>query len=276
MDELELIKTFREHVEPPDEPRTARARRRLVDEFDRAPALTPPRRRRSRPALAALVAAATALAAAALAIAGVFGSGGATVADAAIIHRANAALTPPPNEILHTEVAGDGFAAQTWQLTSPPYSFLGYKGPVGQPVIVNASDGAHAMWWDPATNTIHEQATTKPLPVGDPLAEVRAELRAGNARVVGSAIVDGKDTYKIQFEDNNGYDSQSLIAYVDKGTYQPILLSDPQHNGAVVQLRVVALDYLQATPANMRLLSLTALHPDANVISGGSAVGATK
>jgi hypothetical protein len=44
----------------------------------------------------------------------------------------------------------------------------------------------------------------------------------------------------------------------------------------VVQLRVVALEYLPATPANMRLLSLTALHPDAKVVSGGSAVGATK
>jgi hypothetical protein len=277
MDDLELINTFREHVDPPDEVRTARARRRLVDEFDRAPALTPRRRRRSRPALAALVAAATALAAGALAIAGVFGGGGATVADAAIIHRADAALTPPPNEILHTEVAGDGFAAETWQLTSPPYSFLGYKGPAGQPVSVAASDGAQVMWWDPATNTIHEQATTKqPKSVEDPLAEVRAELRAGNARVVGSATVDGKDTYKIQFEDKNGYDSQSLIAYVDKGTYRPILLSDPQSNGDVVQLRVVALEYLSATPANMRLLSLTALHPGAKVVSGGSAIGATK
>ena len=133
------------------------------------------------------------------------------------------------------------------------------------------------MWWDPATNTIHEQATTKqPKSVEDPLAEVRAELRAGNARVVGSTTVDGKDTYKIQFEDKNGYDSQSLIAYVDKDTYRPILLSDPQGNGSVVQLRVVALEYLPATPANMRLLSLTALHPDATVVSGGPAVGATK
>ena len=49
MDDLDLIRTFREHVEPPDEARTALARRRLVDELDRAPALTPRRRRRSRP-----------------------------------------------------------------------------------------------------------------------------------------------------------------------------------------------------------------------------------
>jgi hypothetical protein len=43
-----------------------------------------------------------------------------------------------------------------------------------------------------------------------------------------------------------------------------------------VQLRVVVLEYLPATPANMRLLSLTARHPDATVVSGGPPAGATK
>jgi hypothetical protein len=266
VDDLELITKFRSEVQTPDATRTARARRALRREFDGTTG-----RSRLRPALGALVAAPL-VAAIGLAVAGVFGGGGTSIADAAIIHRADVALTAGPGKILYTHVAGGGFGAQTWQLTSPPYSFVGSKGPSGGHAPEEASNGTTASWWDPATNTIHEQpAPTMPQgPSGNPLAQIKSELHAGRARVLGTATVDGTATYKIQFEDKNGFDAQSLVAYVDQSSYRPLLLSDPQRNGQVVQLKVLALEYLPATPANLRLLSLTARHPDAKVVRGGA------
>jgi len=79
--------------------------------------------------------------------------------------------------------------------------------------------------------------------------------------------VEGVATFKIQFADKNGFSSQSLVAYVDQHTYRPVLLSDPQRNGGIVQLQVVTFEYLPATPANLQSLSLTARHPRAQVVT---------
>jgi hypothetical protein len=104
--------------------------------------------------------------------------------------------------------------------------------------------------------------------VGDPIAEVRQRLDEGRARVLGTAQVNGVDTYKIQFaEKDGGFTSQSLVAYVDQHTYRPVLLSDPQRNGTVVTLRVVTFEYLPATSANLQSLSLAARHPGAQVVT---------
>jgi hypothetical protein len=105
-----------------------------------------------RPALVALLAVGASAAVAVLLLAGALGGSGSGTADAAIIRHADAALSPPPNEILHTKVAGDGFVAEWWQLTSPPYSFLGDKGPVGAAPEM-AGEGTTASYYDPAKNT---------------------------------------------------------------------------------------------------------------------------
>jgi hypothetical protein len=270
MNDLELIRHFRSDVEPPDTDRVAAARATLASVLDDSPGRRRGRAARRRPLLAASLAApAIAAAAAALLVAAPFGGDGPSTADAAIIRHADAALSPPPNEILHTKEVGDGFMAEWWQLTSAPYTFLGEKGPVGVANPEAAGNATTASYYDPATNTIHAMRGGGTTSFGDPVAQVHQMLDEGRARVLGSARVDGVDTYKIQFaEKDNGFTSQSLIAYVDQRTYRPVLLSDPQRDGTVVDLRVVTLEYLPATPANLQSLSLTARHPGAQVLTG--------
>jgi hypothetical protein len=271
MNDLELIRHFRSDVPSPDAERAATARGTLEAEFS-APAMRRPRRRIRRPALLATSLAAPVVAAGAvLLVAGVFSANGPSAADAAIIRHADEALSAPPNRILHTKEVGDGFMAEWWQLTSPPYTFVLTKGPAGTASPEEAGDATHSSYYDPAANTIHEESGGGTTSVGDPIAQVHQMLDEGRARVLGTATVDGVETYKIQFaEKDDGFTSQSLIAYVDQSTYRPVLLSNPQRNGTVVNLRVVTLEYLPATQANLQSLSLTSRHPGARVVAGSA------
>ena len=269
MNELELIERFRAEVKSPDAERIAAARARLEAQYAER-SLRRPRLR--RPVLAGAAVAAGLLAVVVVVLAGNPGGHGPAAADAAIIRHADAALTPPPHEILHTKLAGDGFVSETWQLTSAPYSLLGYKGPIGAPAPEAAVNGTTASWYDPATNTIHESPITKqpagPKSVYDPLAQVRQALQHGDARVLGTASVDSVNTYKIQFADKGEFGPGSLVAYVDQSTYRPIRLDQ-----GIVHLQVT-IEFLPATPANTQLLSLTARHASAHIISGGSSASA--
>jgi hypothetical protein len=49
-------------------------------------------------------------------------------------------------------------------------------------------------------------------------------------------------------------------------SYRPLLLDDPQRDGTVIRLRVVAFEYLPQTSANLLLVSLAARHPGARVV----------
>lgn len=62
-----------------------------------------------------------------------------------------------------------------------------------------------------------------------------------------------------------------LAGYFDTGDYRPRYLDDPQRNGSVVRLRVAAYEYLAMTPANRALLSITAQHPRAQIVTGVNA-----
>jgi hypothetical protein len=287
MNDLDLIQRFRADVPAPDDERSRAARARLLAEVCAADAQTKRRPDHNgqahhgpRPALAlrvGLPAAVSLAAAAASAIVllggGVSGSGTST-ADAAIIHHADVAFAAPPNEVFHSKLQGDGFVAESWQLTSAPYSYLRRTGPIGAAPYAS-DDGSTAAYYDPTTNTIHQTRSTKPAAPDDPLTEIRQELQDGRARVLSTATVDGAATYEIQLADKDGFDAQSLIVYVDRGSYRPIEIADPQRNGTTVHLRVVAFEYLPATPANMNLLSLTARYPNAHVVSDSAAAAAS-
>jgi hypothetical protein len=290
VNDLDLIRRFRAGVRPPDKRRVGAARARLIGEL--GPADAPPARsgsrlhgrgwprHRRRPALTVSLGllAAASLAAAILAVvvlvAGGVGGAGTGAADAAVIRHVNAAFTAPPNEIFHFRLQGNGFVAESWQLTSPPYSYLEGKGPIGADPYAS-DDGVTAAYYDPATNTIHHTSSTKPAAPDNPLTEIKQDLRDGRARLLRAATLDGTATYAIQLADKHGFDAQSLVAYVDRRSYRPIEIVDPQRNGTTVDLRVVAFDYLPATPANMRLLSLTAHYPNARVVHDSGPAGTT-
>ncbi len=276
MNDLDLIQRFRAEVPAPDDERADTARARLMAEVHAADARTKGHRDRGgrarhrlRPALALRVGlpAAVSLAAAAAVAIVLLGGGvsdsGTSTADAAIIHHVGAVFAPPPNEIFHSKLQGDGFVAESWQLTSAPYSYLEGKGPIGAAPYAS-DDGSTAAYYDPTTNTIHQTRSTKRTGPNNPVTEIRQDLQDGRARVLSTATVDGTASYKIQLADKDGFNAQSLIVYVDKNSYRPIEIADPQRNGTIVHLQVVAFEYLPTT--HLSLLSLTAHYPSAHVV----------
>ena len=225
-----------------------------------------PRRRLSmRIALGTAVAAAAA-AIAAVAVVETTESGGSAVADAAVIHHALTAVTWPTNAILHYEVVGVQNGRQVegewWQETSPPYASRGIKGPTGHQGEFG-DNGTTTFEYDPATNTISEQPDSSSPTFTDPVSQVRQELASGQAQVAGTVVIDAASLYKIDLP--NG-----LVGYFDTKSYRPRYLDDPQRDGSVIRLRVVAYEYLRMTPSNRALLSVTAQHSNARIVAGSN------
>jgi hypothetical protein len=223
-------------------------------------------RRRMRPAVvsrwAPAAAAATAAAVTATILALGFGtSAGPSTADAAIIHHAAQALTSPANEIVHVKEIGvengTPVSAEWWQQTSPPYALRMIKGPVGQQIEA-ADNGTTSFRYDAATNTILKTADSSAVGLVDPMAGVREQLAHGQAHVIGTATIDGTNTYKIGLP-------SGVVAYFDTTDYRPLYVDNPQRDGTVVRTRVVTFEELPTTPENAKLLSLTAQHPGARV-----------
>jgi hypothetical protein len=223
-----------------------------------------PRARRRRSIRLAVGTAALAAAAAALIVVALLatnGTGAPTVADAAIIHHALRAVTPPANTILHVEVVGaqNGMTVigETWEQTSPPYAFRGLKGAVGHQSEF-ADNGTTTFQFGPGSNTIYVSPDTSPPTFADPIWQVRHELANGQAEVVGTVVVGGAAMYKIDLP-------HGLVGYFDESNYRPRYLDDPQSDGTVLRLRVAAYEYLPMTPANRSLLSIVAQHPGARI-----------
>ena len=228
-------------------------RRQLVGQ------LRPRPRHRPRMRIFAGVSAVSAAAAIALvALVGSTGSGGPTAADAAIIHHALRAMTPPAGEILHTKVVGTQngvtFAAEVWRQTAPPYAGRAIKDQVEF-----SDNGTTSFEYDPARNTIYERPDSSPRPAfTDPVARIRRELASGQAQVNGTVNIDGVALYKIDLP-------QGRVGYFDTRNYALRYLDQPQPDGTVVRLRIEVYEYLPMTSANQDLLSVTAQHPGARI-----------
>jgi hypothetical protein len=245
-----------------------RLRLALRDQLATTLSRRPPRRRRSIRSIRYPLGAAVVTAAAAVgvvALVGTFGSNGPSIASAAIVHRALEAVTPPANSILHTEVVGvqNGVTVvgETWQETSPPYASRGLKGASGHTGEF-ADDGTNSFEYDPTTNTISEQPDTSKPTFADPVAQVRQELASGQAVATGTVTIGGVSLYKIDLP-------QGVVGYFATSDYRPRYLDDPQRDGSVVRLRVVAYQYLTLTPSTQALVSITAQHPRAQIVTGG-------
>jgi len=259
--QLELLeRDLQRLAEPREEDELVRlaVRRQLA-------AMTAPGPRRRRSVRIAVGIAGVAAAAAAIAIVtdvGTSGSGGPSVADAAVIHHALTAVAGPANSIVHEKVAGvqNGVPveAEWWQQTSPPYASLVIKGPVGHEGEVS-DNGTTSFEYEPRTNTITEQPDSSPPTPIDPVSQVRQELASGQSRVAGTVVIGGSTLYKIDLP--NG-----LVGYFDTSDYRPRYMDDPQRDGSVVRVRVVAYDYLPMTASTRALLSVTEQHPGARVV----------
>jgi hypothetical protein len=228
---------------------------------------------RRRPATAA--AAALAIAAAVAVVLVGTRTGGPEVAAAAVIAHARGALTPPPNRILHVKLvsevdggvmAGGGYQ-ESWQLTSGSHSarWIGTFG--GGPESANNGETEYMY----NGKTIYTRPNSAPLQLSDPLATVREELDSGKARVVGETTIEGASVYEITLP--YGY-----VGYFETSTYRPLFIDSPTSgpsaaSGKLIRMRVVTLEYLPQTPENLRLLSLTAQHPDARVEQNPAAWG---
>jgi hypothetical protein len=226
-----------------------------------------PRRRRSmRIAIGTVAAAAAAGAIAVVSDIGTSGSAGPAVADAAVIHHALTAVTGPANAILHEKIVGvqNGVrvAAEWWQETGPPYASRVIKGPVGHEGEVS-DNGTTSFAYDPGGNTITEQRDSSALTPIDPVSQVRQELASGQAHVAGTVVMDGSSLYKIDLP-------YGLVGYFDRNDYRPRYMDDPQRNGSVVRVRVVAYEYLRMTAASRTLLSVAAQHPTARIVAGSN------
>jgi hypothetical protein len=225
----------------------------------------PPRRVRPRPrrrfGWAVAAAAVAAMAAVVVSLGSPGGSGGPSVANAAIIRHALRAISSPANAIVHVKEIGvqDGttVGAEWWQETSAPHALRMIKGPVGGQ-REGASDGSTSFQYDARTNTIVETPNSSAPALVDPIAPVREQLARGDAQVEGTVTIAGQALYKIKL-------STGVTGYFDKTDYRPVYLDNPQSGGSVVRTRVVAYEELPVTPDNEKLLSITAQHPDARV-----------
>lgn len=228
-----------------------------------------PRRQRRRPARIVLGAAAVVAAATATAVVTdvvTSGSGGPAVANAAVIHHALAAVSGPANTIIHEKIVGDQngvpVEAEWWQQTGSPYANRVIKGPVGHEGEIS-DDGTHSFQYDAATNTITEQRDSSAPTLIDPVSQVRQELASGQAQVEGTVVIGGTSLYKIALP-------HGLVGYFDTTDYRPRYVDDPQRDGSVVREQVTTYYYLPLTAASQALLSVTAQHPTARIVTSAS------
>jgi hypothetical protein len=88
--------------------------------------------------------------------------------------------------------------------------------------------------------------------------EILALLRSGDARVVGPATVDGRNTIKIESADG------STTYFVDSASYAPVELDTRGTDGGT-SLRFRTYERLAGAAASNSVLSLVAQHPTATV-----------
>jgi outer membrane lipoprotein-sorting protein len=254
-----------------DLPPRAHAERRalLLDAYDadfrrpgRGTRPTVPR----RPWRVSIAAALTACGAAAIVL---LGGNAATpqLAQAAIVRDTEAAVALAPGTILHEQalVSVDGRGWQRyelWTTTDDPLRYRVMK--FGRELSRN---GSAVSIYDAGTNTITREPATSAGPGPGPAdlaAELRILLQSGQARVSGTATVDGKPAYRLILGPASAATPPATV-YVDQHDYRPLLLDYSGNGGEVIKYQ--SYDYLPATAANLTLLAVTAQHPSASIVT---------
>jgi hypothetical protein len=188
--------------------------------------------RRGRQAVAIGVPGAAAIAAGVLALT-LGGGTSVSSADAAILHRVEAALTTPPAMILHERamvtLGSTTSPYELWQVNLPPYD-------------------SHVLKWG-------HQDTGPAGRSEDFAAALRGLVRSGHATVDGRATVNGVAAYRLTIR---GASDRFLngTAYVAQSNYHPLELDTTALGGERIVFQTY--EYVPATPALMRSLGLAA------------------
>jgi hypothetical protein len=191
-------------------------------------------------------------------------------ADAAILHRMAAALTPPAGTILHerAEITSPTEGTQPfeiWMQADSPHAYRvikwGHEG---------SWNGSSFSSYDAASNTITTSAGSSPEPV-DFAATLRSLVQSGQATIDGTTTINGVPAYKLAVASSP---DPWLIgtAYVATGDYHPLEIDTITNSERIVYQTY---DYLPSTAANLRLLDLNAHHPSATVVGGAASTTST-
>jgi hypothetical protein len=185
-------------------------------------------------------------------------------AEAAILSRLAAALTPPPSTILHeqAQISLPGEPAQPFELwveADAPQAYRVIKW--GHEASWN---GSSFSTYDAGTNTITAglaSALTAGLshePI-DPAATLRSLVQSGQATVDGTTTIDGVAAYRLTVTSSP---DPFLVgtAYVAITNYQPLEIDTTTNSETIV---FQTYEYLPATSANLQLLDLGTQHPGA-------------
>jgi hypothetical protein len=184
-------------------------------------------------------------------------------ADAAILHRMAAALTPPAGTILHerAEITAPGQGTQpyeVWMQADSPHAYRvikwGHEG---------AFDGSSFSSYDAASNTITTEPTAGTSRESDDFAvTLRSLVAAGRATIDGTTTIDGVSAYKLTVTDSP--DPFLLgTAYVATDDYKPLEIDTTTGSEKIV---FETYEYLPANAAGLRLLDLSAQHAGATVV----------
>jgi len=195
----------------------------------------------------------------------VFGAGSrAPSANASILHRLVAVLTPPSGTILHeraqVSIPGQGSTTyEAWIQADSPYAYRVDKwGSEG------SWNGTTYSNYDPTSNTITVEPTppVAARPKHDPIdlaATLRSFVESGEATVADTTTIDGVQAYKLTV--TGGPDPQLIgTAYVATSDYHPLEIDT--NSGTIIY---ETYEYLPATTANLRLLDLATQHPGATI-----------
>lgn len=128
------------------------------------------------------------------------------------------------------------------------------------PRIIATRQGAERLRKEMARQRRQENSGAAPEEFRD---DILAMLRSGKAEVTGRVEVDGRDAIRIESLDGK------QVYLVDASTYDPIDWTTTGTNGGVT-LRFPVYEDLPMDTESMRLLSLEAQHPGAQIVRGAA------
>jgi hypothetical protein len=207
--------------------------------------------------------------------------------EAKVVGRAQAALALSSGTVLHMKLE-DNYKDNGRPTTITTELWLNHRGEfhgfvddpiVGRVEIGGTQDLGRSVEYDPRTNAIGPGLVGGTFySYGDDVRVLRKELARGAATADGETTIDGRKVVRIRLK-SVGPDCKPVVDYlfVDPKTYYPVeyrVIDFGSRSGTkphTTYYRIPAVrrfqtfERLPATPANLRLTSIEAMHPSAKV-----------